>query len=110
VVSVDLADARGDVGRGPTCLAHGSLSISELIACISTTQDVSRFSSGVVRAAQCLVGSGHVRRESPNTLRFSCPNGSFLGVRKTSYLVIRQLLCKRLTAALVEGQLLGFLQ
>ena len=107
---VELTNARGDVGRGPTCLAHGRLSVRKLVASVRPAQDVSGLGCGAVRAAECLVGSRHVGCESPDTLRFRSPHSGLLGRGKVRHLVARQLLCKRLTSTLVESQPLCLLQ
>jgi hypothetical protein len=106
----DLADARGDAGSGASSLAYGPLCVGELLARVCSAQDVCRFTRGLVSPTKCLIGCGHVRCKSSNALRFGRSQGSLLCRGKPCYLVAGELLGKRLSAALVEGQFLGFLQ
>ena len=62
---VDLPNAGGDVGRGPTCLAHGFLSVGELVAGVRPAQNVGGLTGGVVCAGQRLVGRRHVGIKRP---------------------------------------------
>ena len=107
---VDLANACGDVASGLSSLAHGPLSVGELVAGVSSAQDVSCFAGGVVRLTQRLVGSGHVRRERAYAQIRSRLHGGLLWSGKAGYLEIRQLLRQGLAPALIERQVLRFLQ
>ena len=86
---VDLPDAGGDIGGGPTCLAHGFLSVGELIAGVRPAQPVGCFSGSLVRAAKCLIGSGHVRIKGPYPRGLGRIQSGLLRGGKTGYLVTR---------------------